>query len=92
MKGGSIFVEFGPKNVLTNLVKNILEGKPHFAVALNPNSKKDSDRQYREAVAQLCVLGLDLRSYDPYALVPNKVTETKKSSHQRYVERRALPD
>ncbi|MBE3045427.1 acyltransferase domain-containing protein, partial [Candidatus Bathyarchaeota archaeon] len=31
-QGGSIFVEFGPKNVLTNLVKNILEGKPHSAV------------------------------------------------------------
>ncbi len=66
--GGSIFVEIGPKNVLTNLVNNILEGKPHFAVALNPNAKKDSDRQYREAVTQLCVLGLDLKNYDPYIL------------------------
>ncbi len=79
-EGGRIFVEIGPKNVLTNLVKNILEGKPHFAVALNPNSKKDSDRQYREAVAQLCVLGLDLQSYDPYALGAKKVVDAKKSS------------
>ena len=77
--GGSIFVEFGPKNVLTNLVKNILEGKPHFAVALNPNAKKDSDRQFREAVAQLCVLGLDLREYDAYALPPKPFVEAKKS-------------
>jgi acyl transferase domain-containing protein len=79
-QGGSIFVEFGPKNVLTNLVKNILEGKPHLAVALNPNAKKDSDRQYREAVAQLCVLGLDLRRYDPYALPPKRPHEEKKSA------------
>jgi len=78
-QGGRIFVEFGPKNVLTNLVKNILEGKPHFAVALNPNAKKDSDRQYREAVVQLCVLGLDLHKYDPYALPPKPTHEEKKS-------------
>ena len=79
-QGGSIFVEFGPKNVLTNLVKNILEGKPHAAVALNPNAKKDSDRQFREAVAQLCVLGLDLRQYDAYALPPKPFIEAKKSA------------
>ncbi len=79
-EGGRIFIEFGPKNVLTNLVKNILDGKPYFAVALNPNSKKDGDRQYRDAVAQLCVLGFDLRSYDPYALVAKDFTKTKKSS------------
>jgi acyl transferase domain-containing protein len=78
--GGSIFVEFGPKNVLTNLVKNILEGRPHSAVSLNPNAKKDSDRQFREAVAQLCVLGLDLRTYDAYALTPKPFIEAKKSA------------
>jgi acyl transferase domain-containing protein len=66
--GGSIFVEIGPKNVLTNLVNNILEGKPHVAIALNPNAKKDSDRQFREAVIQMRVLGLDLENVDPYAL------------------------
>ena len=78
--GGSIFIEFGPKNVLTNLVKNILKGKPHAAVALNPNAKKDSDRQFREAVAQLCVIGLDLRAYDSYALTPKPFIEAKKSA------------
>ena len=77
--GGSIFVEFGPKNILTNLVNNILDGKPHTAVAVNPNPKKDSDRQLREAVAQLCVLGLDLRSHDPFALPEKQKPERKKS-------------
>jgi acyl transferase domain-containing protein len=77
--GGSIFVEVGPKNVLTNLVNNILEGKPHFAVALNPNAKKDSDRQYREAITQLCVLGLDLKNFDPYALPEKDEPVAKKS-------------
>ncbi|MDZ4158642.1 MAG: beta-ketoacyl synthase N-terminal-like domain-containing protein, partial [Anaerolineaceae bacterium] len=79
-QGGSIFVEFGPKNVLTNLVKNILENKPHYAIALNANAKKDSDRQIREAVVQLCVLGVDLRQYDPYALPYKPLVERKKSA------------
>ncbi|MGD0708987.1 MAG: beta-ketoacyl synthase N-terminal-like domain-containing protein [Anaerolineaceae bacterium] len=78
--GGSIFVEFGPKNVLTNLVNNILEGKPHAAIAVNASAKKDSDRQLREAVAQLCVLGLDLRHFDPYALPKKSAPERQKSS------------
>jgi acyl transferase domain-containing protein/acyl carrier protein len=78
--GGSIFVEVGPKNVLTNLVNNILEGKPHFAVALNPNAKKDSDRQYREAVTQLCVLGLGLQNYDPYSLPEKDGPVSQKSA------------
>lgn len=65
-EGGSIFVEFGPKNVLTRLVENILEGRPYIAVALNASAKKDSDRQLREAVVALRVAGLKLRNFDPY--------------------------
>lgn len=64
--GGRIFIEFGPKNILTNLVGNILEGQPHLAVALNSNPKKDSDRQLREAVLQLRVAGIPLVNFDPY--------------------------
>jgi len=66
--GGTIFVEIGPKNVLTNLVKNILGDRPHLTVALNASPKKDSDRQLREAHVQLCVAGLPLRDIDPYQL------------------------
>ena len=71
-KGGSVFVEIGPKSVITNLVNNILDGKPHVAIALNPNSKKDSDIQFREAFVRLRVLGLDLQDFDPlYKQVSN---------------------
>ncbi|MGB8214245.1 MAG: beta-ketoacyl synthase N-terminal-like domain-containing protein [Anaerolineales bacterium] len=79
-QGGRIFIEFGPKNILTNLVQNILEGKPIFAIALNSNARKDGDRQFREAVAQLCVLGLDLRHYDPYALPSKPYMEVNPSA------------
>jgi acyl transferase domain-containing protein/acyl carrier protein len=64
--GGDIFIEFGPKNVITNLVKNILADRPHIAVALNPNRKQNSDRQLREAVVHLRVAGLPLQDLDPY--------------------------
>ncbi|WP_164929122.1 type I polyketide synthase [Gloeobacter violaceus] len=67
-QGGGIFVEFGPKGVLTNLVKDILAGKPHLAVALNPSAKRDSDRQLREAVLQLRVAGLALGKFDAFSL------------------------
>ncbi len=77
--GGRVFVEIGPKNVLTNLVNAILDGKPHFAIALNGSTKKDSDRQYRDALAQLRVLGLALDTRDPYAL-ETKPTVRKPSS------------
>ncbi len=64
--GGRIFVEFGPKGVLTNLVKNILSDKGHRAIAINPNSKKDSDLQLRQAAVQLRVIGLSLSNIDPF--------------------------
>jgi len=64
--GGYCFVEFGPRNVLTNLVKEILTDKPHLAIALNPNHHKNSDRSLRESVVQLRVAGLPLKNLDPY--------------------------
>ncbi|MFM7364575.1 MAG: SDR family NAD(P)-dependent oxidoreductase [Cuspidothrix sp.] len=73
--GGRCFVEFGPKNVLTNLVKEILHDQPHIAIAINPNSSKNSDRILREAIVQLQVTGLSLQNLDPYQ-VPTHLPET----------------
>ena len=77
--GGTIFVECGPKNVLTNLVDNILGDRPHITVALNGSAKKDSDRQLREAAIRLKVTGLPLGDIDPYE-APRKVSAPKKKS------------
>jgi acyl transferase domain-containing protein len=68
--GGYCFVEFGPKAVLTNLVKEILGDKPHIAIALNESQGKNSDRLLREAVVQLQVVGLPLQNLDPYQISP----------------------
>ena len=70
--GGHLFIEFGPRAILTNLVKDILGDKPHIAIALNGSRKKGSDRQLREALTQLRVLGLQLGNIDPYASDPVK--------------------
>jgi len=77
--GGRIFIEFGPKNVLTKLVDNILSGEEYTAVALNEKPKKDSDRLLREAMVKLCVMGFPLQKFDPFAL-PSQVAQVKKSA------------
>ncbi|WP_041233456.1 type I polyketide synthase [Cylindrospermum stagnale] len=92
-EGGYCFIEFGPKNILTNLVKDILKDKPHLAVALNGNPTKNSDglrparsdrqprvgddRTLREAVVQLRVAGIPLSNLDPYQ-VEHKIPEVPK--------------
>jgi len=65
-QGGSIFVEFGPKNVLTRLVNSILADRPHIAIALNSSSKENSDTLYRDALVQLKVAGVELDLKDIY--------------------------
>ncbi|MDJ0734306.1 MAG: beta-ketoacyl synthase N-terminal-like domain-containing protein [Nostocaceae cyanobacterium] len=76
--GGYCFVEFGPRKVLTNLVKDILGDRPHLAVALNPTPQKDSDRCLREGVVQLRVAGMSLQNLDPYQVVPGVKKKDKK--------------
>ncbi|MBD6614629.1 acyltransferase domain-containing protein [Komarekiella sp. 'clone 1'] len=66
--GGYCFVEFGPRRILTNLVKDTLGDRPHLTVSLNPSTQKNSDRSLREAVVQLRVIGLALNNLDPYQL------------------------
>ena len=73
--GGTCFVEFGPRSILTHLVKEILGNRPHLAVALNPSRQKDSDRSLREAVVQLRVAGLNLSNLDPYQVVQTEQKE-----------------
>jgi acyl transferase domain-containing protein len=64
--GGYCFVEFGPRRILSNLVKDILGDRPHLTISLNPSTHKNSDRSLREAAVQLRVLGLALKNLDPY--------------------------
>ncbi|AGH81296.1 polyunsaturated fatty acid synthase PfaA [Psychromonas sp. CNPT3] len=78
--GGRIFIEFGPKNVLSRLVANILEDQNDVqCIALNSNPKKSSDIQLRLAAVELAVLGLELNDIDPYSAVSRPLIAPKKS-------------
>ncbi|GJM62548.1 SDR family NAD(P)-dependent oxidoreductase [Persicobacter diffluens] len=68
--GGRVFVEFGPKNILSNLVKDILGDRPHTVIAMNANAKKDGEQQLREAAMQLAVLGMPVQAFDQAAATP----------------------
>jgi len=77
--GGRIFVEFGPKNVLSPMVANVLADEPHLAIAINPNPKKSSDTQLRLAALQLAVAGVPISDLDPHA-AERRVHNTEKPS------------
>ncbi|MBD2341166.1 acyltransferase domain-containing protein [Calothrix sp. FACHB-156] len=68
--GGYCFVEFGPRRILSNLVKDILGDRPHLTISLNPSTQKNSDRSLREAAVQMRVVGMNLQNLDPYQLPP----------------------
>ena len=63
-QGGYCFVEIGPRQILTNLVKQTLGDRPHLAIALNPSRQKDSDLQLSQGVMQLRVMGVPLKDLD----------------------------
>nr|WP_045110309.1 type I polyketide synthase [Moritella viscosa]SHO15137.1 Polyunsaturated fatty acid synthase PfaA [Moritella viscosa] len=78
--GGRIFIEFGPKNVLTKLVENILNDKSDaVAIAVNANPKQPADVQMRQAALQMAVLGVSLENLDPYDAVKRPLAAPKAS-------------
>ena len=78
--GGRIFIEFGPKNVLTKLVENILNDKSDVvAIAVNANPKQPADVQMRQAALQMAVLGVTLENIDPFDAVKRPLTAPKAS-------------
>ncbi|MFT5701407.1 MAG: acyl transferase domain-containing protein [Desulforhopalus sp.] len=80
LEGGRIFVEFGPKNVLSLLVDNILKDKTDVTtIAVNGNPKKSADEQMRLAAVQMAVLGLKLENLDPYSAVQRPLEARKLS-------------
>ncbi len=75
-QGGRVFVEIGPKNVLTNFVKDILKNQEHIAIALDFQSSKSQEYELRRAIVQLMVAGMSMEKIDPYQL-PHQLKEIK---------------
>ncbi|MDA5629157.1 MULTISPECIES: type I polyketide synthase [Agrobacterium] len=65
--GGYLFVEVGPKGILGKLTADILKGKPHAVVSLNPSANGEEAVQLHRALAKLVVEGVPLSAADPYA-------------------------
>jgi acyl transferase domain-containing protein/NAD(P)-dependent dehydrogenase (short-subunit alcohol dehydrogenase family) len=88
-QGARVFVEFGPKSILTNLVKDILADKEIFAISTNPKTTQNSDLQIREAALQLRVLGVKMGEIDqsarPIASSPVQPKMSVKLAGNNYV-------
>jgi len=78
--GGRVFIEFGPQNVLTRLVDNILKDKNDVVtIAVNAMAKKSADLQMRLAAVEMAVLGLELGNIDPYSAKQGSLTAPRHS-------------
>ncbi|MGW3119882.1 SDR family NAD(P)-dependent oxidoreductase [Streptomyces sp. NPDC001107] len=65
--GFRVFVEFGPKRVLTDLIDRILEGRTDVVtLAVDGGPSKDSEVSLKRAAIELAVLGLPLTGFDDH--------------------------
>lgn len=63
--GARVFVEIGPRNVISNLVDEILDGRPHETVTVNPSPDRCSEQQLQSAAVKLRVIGLAVEDIGP---------------------------
>jgi acyl transferase domain-containing protein/NAD(P)-dependent dehydrogenase (short-subunit alcohol dehydrogenase family)/acyl carrier protein len=77
--GARVFVEIGPRRILSDFVSASLENNDIDIISLNPSSGKDSVRQLWEAITQLRVIGVELGG-DRYRRKEKKQSPPKKES------------
>jgi polyketide-type polyunsaturated fatty acid synthase PfaA len=78
-QGVRTFVEFGTKNILCNLLKDILVEKDFQAVCIVSSSTKSADYQLKSAHTKLMVLGMPLNSVSQQyrkRIIPKATTKT----------------
>ncbi|MGW5316095.1 beta-ketoacyl synthase N-terminal-like domain-containing protein [Nocardia thailandica] len=68
--GCTVFVEFGPKQVLTSLVRRTL-GDDVIAIPTDSGPIGNSDVALKRAAVRLAVLGFDIRGINRYAAAPS---------------------
>ncbi len=57
---GPLFVEIGPKNILSDQVRRTMGDREHICVSVNPLPTEDDTLQFIDSIVQLKVLGLPL--------------------------------
>lgn len=67
--GGRLFVEIGPKGVLSKLVADILNGREHSIISVSTSNKGEERLQLARAQARLLAEGVRLNALDRYARV-----------------------
>ncbi|MGW3242433.1 beta-ketoacyl synthase N-terminal-like domain-containing protein, partial [Streptomyces sp. NPDC001070] len=66
--GYRVFVEFGPKRVLSDLIDRILDGRGDVvSLAVDGGPSKDSEISLKRAAVELAVLGLPVTGIDDHA-------------------------
>ncbi|WP_322982904.1 SDR family NAD(P)-dependent oxidoreductase [Streptomyces sp. S584] len=76
--GFRVFVEFGPKRVLSDLVDRVLEGREGVrTVAVDGGPAKDGEIALKRAVIELAVLGLPVTGIDDHSAEPPEVRPGK---------------
>ncbi|WP_196250036.1 type I polyketide synthase [Chromobacterium subtsugae] len=63
--GGRIFIEIGPRAILTRMVDDILGDRAHIALPVAHDPAGDDGRQIQEAILRLAVLGQAMRLASP---------------------------
>ncbi|MEQ5843791.1 SDR family NAD(P)-dependent oxidoreductase [Paraburkholderia acidicola] len=93
-EGGRVFVEVGPRSILTRLVGEILEGQPHVALPTAPDPAGDDGLQIQSAAVQLAVLGLPLQLEFPaiQKAAPRALAFNISASNHRIGKRPAWPE
>ena len=93
-EGGRVFVEVGPRSILTRLVGEILEGQPHVALPTAPDPAGDDGLQIQSAAVQLAVLGLPLQLEFPALAkaAPRALAFNISASNHRIGKRPAWPE
>ena len=89
--GHRVFVEFGPKTILTKLVQAILKDRPFECVSFDGGPRKSSALAIQQACVQLKVLGLPLFGLNRWAARPEATGSASITSIRADADRPEAP-
>lgn len=70
-QGGYTFVEFGPKRLLSGLINDILDGRPHIAVPMNNGNRRQTRYRLKSPVRVTAVF----EGHPPVACIAGNVSK-----------------